>query len=98
MVLRFLTFSQGALLRTERFRYSAPVDLATRMKQERERAGLTKTALAKPRYTVSYISQIESGKRKPSPEATAYFAERLGVSPSYLSAFPNTWEMTLFIS
>jgi tetratricopeptide (TPR) repeat protein len=52
---------------------------------ERTRAGLTKTALARPRYTVSYISQIESGKRVPSPEALSFLAEQLAVTPAFLT-------------
>ena len=60
------------------------MDLAERLRDERERAGLTKTALAHPRYTVSYISQLEAGKRTPSNEALAYLAERLGVTPAFL--------------
>ena len=40
-------------------------EFASRLREERQRAGLTKTALAKPRYTVSYISQIEAGRRTP---------------------------------
>jgi tetratricopeptide (TPR) repeat protein len=61
------------------------MNLAERLKGERTRAGLTKTALARPRYTVSYVSQIEAGKRVPSPGALAYFAARLAVTPSYLA-------------
>lgn len=64
--------------------YSEDMDLATRMRSLREQAGLTKTSLAKPRYTVSFVSQIEAGRRRPSPEALEFFAERLGVSPRYL--------------
>jgi tetratricopeptide (TPR) repeat protein len=60
-------------------------ELAERFRELRERAGLTKTALAKPRYTVSYVSQIESGRRNPSSEALAFFSQRLGVSPQYLT-------------
>ncbi len=61
------------------------MELARRFGDLRVRAGLTKTAVAKPRYTVSYVSQIESGKRRPSSEAIQFFAERLGVSPDYLA-------------
>jgi tetratricopeptide (TPR) repeat protein len=60
------------------------VSLGERIRTERTRAGMTKTALARPRYTVSYISQIESGKRAPSAEAIAFLADRLAVTPSYL--------------
>jgi len=59
-------------------------DLAGRFRSLRVQAALTKTALARPRYTVSYVSQIESGKRRPSPEALAFFAERLSVTPEFL--------------
>lgn len=59
---------------------------AERFGELRTRSGFTKTALARPRYTVSYVSQIEAGRRRPSPEAMAFFAARLGVSPGYLSS------------
>lgn len=69
------------------FGYSgAAVTIAERLRNERLRAGLTKTALAKPGYTVSYISQIEAGKRMPSPQAIAYLAERLHITPAFLSS------------
>jgi len=60
-------------------------DLATRLKGLREQAGLTRSALAKPRYTPSHVSLIESGRRRPSPEAIRFFSERLGVSPNFLA-------------
>jgi tetratricopeptide (TPR) repeat protein len=61
------------------------MELAARLKDLRLQAGLTKTALAKPRYTVSYVSQIEAGKRTPSSEALAFFAGQVGVSPEFLA-------------
>jgi tetratricopeptide (TPR) repeat protein len=61
------------------------MNLAERFRDLRVRAGLSKTALAKGRYTVSYVSQIESGKRTPSSDAMGFFAERLGVSPRFLA-------------
>jgi tetratricopeptide (TPR) repeat protein len=61
------------------------VELHDRIRDLRTQAGLSKTALAKPRYTLSYVSQIEAGRRTPSPEALAFFAERLGVSSKYLA-------------
>lgn len=61
------------------------MDLATRLRDLRLQAGLTKTALAKPRYTVSYVSQIEAGRRTPSADAVAFFAGQLGVSPQFLA-------------
>jgi tetratricopeptide (TPR) repeat protein len=59
-------------------------DLAARFRELRLSKGLSSTAVAKPRYSVSYVSQIERGQRKPSPDALRYFARRLGVSPEYL--------------
>src|SRR6266550_3391611 len=61
------------------------MDLATRFRHLREEAGLTSAALAAPRYSVSYVSRIEGGRRTPSSDAMAYFAARLGVSPQYLA-------------
>jgi tetratricopeptide (TPR) repeat protein len=61
------------------------MDLADRIRELRTQAGFSKTALAKPRYTLSYVSQIEAGRRMPSPDALAFFAERLGVSSKYLA-------------
>ena len=61
-------------------------DFASRFSRLREQAGLTKSALAAPRYTVSYVSQIEAGRRFPSDEALAYFAGRLGVSSTHLQS------------
>jgi tetratricopeptide (TPR) repeat protein len=61
------------------------MELATRLRELRTKAGLTKTALAKPRYTVSYVSQIEAGRRTPSAEALSFFANQLGVTARYLS-------------
>jgi tetratricopeptide (TPR) repeat protein len=58
---------------------------ARRFRALREQAGLTQTALAEPRFTVSYVSQIESGKKTPSADAIAYFAQRLGASEAYLA-------------
>lgn len=61
------------------------MELAARIRDLRVQAGLTKTALAKPRYTVSYVSQIESGRRTPSRDAIKFFADQLGVSPHFLA-------------
>jgi tetratricopeptide (TPR) repeat protein len=62
-----------------------PEGFAARFRRLREAASLTKTALAAGRYTVSYVSQIEAGRRTPAPEALAFFAGRLGVSTQHLA-------------
>ena len=57
---------------------------------------MTKTALARPRYTTSYVSQIESGKRRPSGEALSFFAGKLGVAPQFLATgIPEDLEQSL---
>src|SRR6478672_11268000 len=61
-----------------------PDDLARRFRDLRLKAGLSGAALASPRYNVSYVSQIEAGRRRPSAEALTFFAERLGVTPRFL--------------
>jgi tetratricopeptide (TPR) repeat protein len=70
--------------------------IAERFRELRRQAGLTSTALAAPKYTVSYVSQIEAGRRVPSKDALAFFAERLGVSPRYLATgIPDGIEFSL---
>jgi transcriptional regulator with XRE-family HTH domain len=69
---------------------------AVRLARLRQDAELTQSALAAPRYTVSYVSQMESGKRTPSTEALGYLAGRLGVSPTYLeTGIPDDAEQRL---
>jgi len=41
--------------------------------------GFTQAALASPKYTHSYVSTIEAGRRRPSREAIEHFARKLGV-------------------
>ena len=50
-----------------------------RIRKLRTAAGLTQHDLAAPDYTHAYVSQIESGRRDPSPAALEHFARRLGV-------------------
>jgi tetratricopeptide (TPR) repeat protein len=70
--------------------------IGERFRELRRQAGLTSTALAAPKYTVSYVSQIEAGRRVPSKEALSFFAERLGVSARYLATgVPDGIEFSL---
>lgn len=62
-----------------------PTDFGKRFRELRLQAGLTGAALAKPRYSVSYVSQIEAGRRTPANDALEFFAGRLGVSAGFLS-------------
>src|SRR2546423_8640993 len=59
--------------------------LPERFRALRKQRGLTSTGLAEPRYSVSYVSQIERGLRRPSRSALEYFAHRLRVSPNFLA-------------
>ena len=57
---------------------SGPDALGHRIRLLRAARGLTQRALAEPRYTAAYVSAVESGRRVPSGDALAHFAERLG--------------------
>jgi tetratricopeptide (TPR) repeat protein len=58
--------------------------LPERFRRLRKERGFTAAALAGSRYSVTYVSQIERGVRRPSRMALDYFAQRLGVSLEYL--------------
>lgn len=58
--------------------------LGGRLRRLREERGLTQAALAAPRFSKEYVSQIERGKTRPTRETTAWLASRLGVDESYL--------------
>jgi tetratricopeptide (TPR) repeat protein len=49
-------------------------------------AGLTQSELAGGRFTKEYLSQIERGKTRPTPETLGWLAARLGVDPGYLES------------
>ncbi|WP_320066936.1 helix-turn-helix domain-containing protein [Micromonospora sp. RTGN7] len=55
--------------------------VGARLQRLRAARGLTQRALAEPRYAAAYVSAVESGRRTPSADAVAHFAERLGVTP-----------------
>lgn len=59
--------------------------LGVRLQRLRAERGLTQRALAEPRYTAAYVSAVEGGRRVPSADAVAHFAERLGVTPADLT-------------
>lgn len=65
--------------------HPATSGLGARVQRLRTQRGLTQRALAEPRYTAAYVSAVESGRRVPSGDAVAHFAERLGVTPSDLT-------------
>lgn len=57
---------------------------ADRLRTLRQEAGLTQTELAGNGVSPSYVSLLESGKRRPSPEVAAVLAAKLGCSTSLL--------------
>src|ERR687885_1457454 len=59
--------------------------LGTRLRQLRVAAGLTQSDLAGDRFSKEYVSQIERGKTRPTPETIAWLAERLGVDAGFLA-------------
>src|SRR6266480_458481 len=65
--------------------------LGTRLRQLRVAAGLTQSDLAGNRFSKEYVSQIERGKTRPTPQTLAWIAERLGVDSSYLQS-GQTWD------
>src|SRR5262249_13121654 len=68
-----------------------PSGLGTRLRQLRVAAGLTQADLAGERFSKEYVSQIERGKTRPTPQTLAWIAERLGVDTSYLET-GQTWD------
>ena len=69
----------------------APSGLGTRLRQLRVAAGLTQSDLAGERFSKEYVSQIERGKTRPTPQTLDWIAERLGVDSSYLET-GQTWD------
>src|SRR5207247_3230057 len=63
----------------------------TRLRQLRVAAGLTQSDLAGDRCSKEYVSQIERGKTRPTPQTLGWIAERLGVDVSYLET-GQTWD------
>ena len=68
-----------------RTRHPAGTRLGERLRQLRVAAGLTQSDLAGDRFSKEYVSQIERGKTRPTPETIAWLAARLGVDPNFLA-------------
>jgi tetratricopeptide (TPR) repeat protein len=63
-----------------------------RLRQLRVSAGLTQCELAGDRCSKEYVSQIERGKTRPTPETLAWLAARLGVDSSFLESGQSSEE------
>lgn len=57
-----------------------PQQLGRRIRKLRKEKGLSQEDLAQPDYTAAYISHIEHGNRRPSQEALAHMANRMGLT------------------
>ena len=53
-------------------------------------AGLTQSQVAGERFSKEYISQIERGKTRPTPESIEWLAAQLGVDPAFLGSGVST--------
>src|SRR5438105_15783801 len=58
--------------------------LGDRVRRLRNARGLTQSELAAARVSKEYISQIETGKTRPTSQTLEWLAERLGVDTYYL--------------
>ncbi|MGH2809158.1 MAG: helix-turn-helix domain-containing protein [Actinomycetota bacterium] len=73
--------------------------LGERIRRLREQKGLTQAQLAQPRFTGAYISQIEAGKRRPSPAALRHLGKKLAVDQDELiTGRPHNYRATLELS
>jgi tetratricopeptide (TPR) repeat protein len=63
----------------------SPARLGPRLREARERAGLSQRQLAFDGCTAAYISRLEAGARVPSLQMVNELAARLGVSSQWLS-------------
>lgn len=63
----------------------SPKELGLRLREARERAGLSQRQLSFPGCTAAYISRLEAGARVPSLQMINQLASRLGVSGQWLA-------------
>jgi tetratricopeptide (TPR) repeat protein len=63
----------------------AGLRLGERLRQLRVAAGMTQTDLSADRFSKEYVSQIERGKTRPTPETIEWLALRLGVDAGFLA-------------
>jgi tetratricopeptide (TPR) repeat protein len=59
-------------------------DFGQRVRERRRELGRSQTELAGERLSASYLSLLESGKRRPTPDVVAALATALDCTPDYL--------------
>jgi tetratricopeptide (TPR) repeat protein len=64
--------------------------LGDRLRSLRLAAGLTQSQLGGERFSKEYVSQIERGKTRPTPESISWLAGQLGVDASFLGSGVST--------
>lgn len=74
------------------------MDFGTRLREIRERVGLTQSELAEGIAASSYVSLLEAGKRKPKPEMIEKFSSRLGISAEELLFDQSSQEIALNVN
>ncbi|MFA5918044.1 MAG: helix-turn-helix domain-containing protein [Candidatus Nanopelagicaceae bacterium] len=74
------------------------MDFGSRLREIRERVGLTQSELAEGIAASSYISLLETGKRKPKPEMIEKFSSRLGISADELLLDQSSQEIALNVN
>lgn len=60
---------------------SSAVQFGTLLREARKRKGFSQAELGGDKYSGSYISHLESGRRVATPEVIEFLSRRLGVSP-----------------
>jgi transcriptional regulator with XRE-family HTH domain len=75
---RSRTVAQGAA-EVSPAELAGEVPVGERIKRLRQERGLSQSELAAGRLSKGFISQIESGRSRPSPESLRFIAQRLGV-------------------
>ena len=70
------------------------------MRRLRIAAGLSQTQLAAGRFSKEYVSQIERGKTRPTPDTLVWLGERLGADTEFLATGVSSveryrWEAAL---
>ena len=71
------------------------MEFGTKLRELREKAGLTQYELAEGIAASSFISLLEAGKRKPKPELISKLAARLGVAAEDLAQNHSAQEREL---
>lgn len=76
---------------------SSAVQFGSLLREARRRKGFSQAELGGEKYSGSYISHLESGRRVATPEVIEFLSRRLGVSPLEWGVSPAS-DPTQFIS